>query len=136
VFAGHDGAVARDAAFAEVGERGDPVTWEDLPFVPDSPLDDRWFPWDGFREAWVGQGKMVRTDRWKYAWYANGEEELYDSALDPDELTNLATDPIHDGLKRDLREQVLSWCVQTEDQLPLHAANVSFEDVLDDRLPF
>ncbi len=32
----------------------------------------------------------VRDDRWRYIRYADGTEELYDHANDPDEWTNLA----------------------------------------------
>lgn len=130
------GGEARKAAVAEVGEAGDPVGWEDLPFMPDSPLDDRWFPWDGFQEAWVGQGKMVRAPGWKYCWYANGEEELYDMATDPHELANLAGDPAHAGLRARLKDELLAWTVRSEDQLPVHARNIYLEDAAAGRLPF
>jgi len=33
----------------------------------------------------------VRSERWRYIRYANGSEELYDHANDPQEWTNLAT---------------------------------------------
>ena len=114
----------RTTAFSEVGEAGTPVSWADLPFHPDSPLDDRWFPWDGFQETWIGQGKMVRTANWKYAWYANGDEELYDLAVDPDELMNLASEHRHVARKAAMRDRLLAWTVETEDQLPLHAGNI------------
>jgi len=125
---------ARQEAFAEVGEAGDPVTWDDLPFLPDSPLDDRWFPWDGFQEAWVGRGKMIRTGDTKYVWYANGDEELYDLAADPDELTNLAGADVERC--RELRDRILAWTVATEDDLPVHAGNVYLADAVSGRLPF
>ncbi len=35
----------------------------------------------------------LRTDRWKYAEYATGERELYDLAVDPYEMQNLAKRP-------------------------------------------
>lgn len=35
----------------------------------------------------------VRSDRWRYIRYANGDEELYDHQKDPNEWTNLASDP-------------------------------------------
>lgn len=37
----------------------------------------------------------IRTPRYLYAEYANGEKELYDLAKDPDELSNLAFDPAY-----------------------------------------
>jgi arylsulfatase A-like enzyme len=35
----------------------------------------------------------VRTEQWRYIRYADGSEELYDEAQDPNEWTNLANDP-------------------------------------------
>ena len=45
----------------------------------------------------------VRTDRYRYIRYADGSEELYDHASDPNEWTNLASDPAQDELKAELR---------------------------------
>jgi len=44
----------------------------------------------------------VRTERWRYIRYADGSEELYDEMNDPNEWKNLAADPKHANLKRDL----------------------------------
>lgn len=44
----------------------------------------------------------VRTDRWRYIRYADGSEELYDLAADPNEWTNLAADSRHAERKREL----------------------------------
>lgn len=35
----------------------------------------------------------LRTDRWRYIRYSNGDEELYDHDTDPNEWENLATNP-------------------------------------------
>jgi arylsulfatase len=132
-----DGApVLRDVAFAEGGEAGTPVTWDDLPFMPDDPLDSRYFGWDGFLEAWIGQGKMLRSATHKYVWWANGEEELYDLVADPGELRNIAAREDALAFKIDAKDQLLQWTVATEDQLAPHTFNVGFDDVLYDRLPF
>ena len=46
----------------------------------------------------------LRTTRWRYLRYANGEEELYDLQADPNEWTNLANDPKYAELKDRLAE--------------------------------
>ena len=126
----------RETAFAECGERRDPIGRDDLPFVPDGPLDDRYFGWDGFEEAWYGQGKMLRDQRWKYAWYANGDVELYDLEADPDELVNLAGRPEHDARERGFRDELLQRAVESEDSLPLHTWHVALDDMLTGNFPW
>ena len=43
-----------------------------------------------------GRGNhAVRSERYRYVRYANGEEEFYDHSIDPDEWTNLAGDSTH-----------------------------------------
>lgn len=44
----------------------------------------------------------VRDERWKYIRYRDGGEELYDHDLDPNEWTNLASDPELAHIKREL----------------------------------
>ena len=44
----------------------------------------------------------VRTERWRYIRYANGDEELYDHDADPREWKNLAGDAKFADVKRDL----------------------------------
>ncbi|MFC4873290.1 sulfatase [Negadavirga shengliensis] len=43
----------------------------------------------------------VRSLRYRYIRYANGDEELYDHEHDPHEHTNLAADPAHASIKRE-----------------------------------
>ncbi|HET7572049.1 MAG TPA: sulfatase-like hydrolase/transferase [Gaiellaceae bacterium] len=126
----------RPEAYAECGERRDPVGLADLPFEPDGPLDARYFGWDGFVEGWWGQGKMIRTEEWKYCWYANGDEELYDLAADPDELANLAAEPAQRERCSAFRDRLLAFCVETEDALPLHSWHVRLDDVLTGNFPW
>ncbi len=45
----------------------------------------------------------IRSDRWRYIRYANGDEELYDHEVDPNEWTNLASNPQFYAVMADLR---------------------------------
>lgn len=44
----------------------------------------------------------IRTGRYKYIHYSNGDEELYDLATDPNELESLDKDPAYADLKAEL----------------------------------
>lgn len=44
----------------------------------------------------------VRTEDWRYIRYADGSEELYDERKDPNEWTNVASDPANAAIKKDL----------------------------------
>jgi hypothetical protein len=52
----------------------------------------------------------VRTERWRYIRYRDGGEELYDCAADPNEFHNLAADPRHDSLKKELAAWIPKSC--------------------------
>lgn len=58
-------------------------------------------PWPAITTA-NRDNHAVRTDRWRYIRYADGAEELYDLHTDPNEWTNLASDPAQAGRKHDL----------------------------------
>lgn len=44
----------------------------------------------------------VRSDNWRYIRYADGSEELYDQTDDPENFTNLASNPEYDTVKKEL----------------------------------
>jgi N-acetylglucosamine-6-sulfatase len=44
----------------------------------------------------------LRTPRYLYAEYSNGDRELYDLVRDPDQLTSLHADPAHEALRTEL----------------------------------
>ena len=51
------------------------------------------FPGDNEQGSPIPTYCAVRSQRWKYVYYADGFQELYDLKLDPYELTNVAGDP-------------------------------------------
>ncbi|HEU0297935.1 MAG TPA: sulfatase-like hydrolase/transferase [Longimicrobium sp.] len=61
-------------------------------------------PWDQPAVTTFRAGNhAVRSERWRYIRYADGSEELYDHATDPNEWHNLAGDPALAGVKASLR---------------------------------
>jgi arylsulfatase A-like enzyme len=48
----------------------------------------------------------IRSRDWRYIQYADGAEELYDHRTDPDEYTNLAGNPDHEEVKRELQKWI------------------------------
>ncbi|HEX3150671.1 MAG TPA: sulfatase [Gemmataceae bacterium] len=62
-----------------------------VPQLQDSKTERRWPAITTHNQ----NNHTVRTERWRYIRYADGSEELYDEVADPNEWTNLATDPKH-----------------------------------------
>mgnify|MGYP002623673797 FL=1 len=53
--------------------------------------------------------RMIRTDRWKYAWYPEAKrEQLFDLQQDPFELSDLSQSPEHADTLGKLRERMLT----------------------------
>ena len=75
------------------------------------------FPVDG--NVPTTEGRMIRTDRYKYCVYAHGQtrESLVDLAKDPGEMTDLARDPAHRQILLTLRERLKKWGVENHDPL-------------------
>ncbi|MFM8336319.1 MAG: sulfatase [Opitutaceae bacterium] len=66
-------------------------------------LADPKAPWDlPARTTHKFNNHTVRTEGWRYIRYANGDEELYDEAKDPNEWTNLAARPEFAARKAEL----------------------------------
>ncbi|MCF7854758.1 MAG: sulfatase-like hydrolase/transferase [Candidatus Pacebacteria bacterium] len=57
--------------------------------------------------------KMVRTRRWKYNYYPEGFEELYDLRSDPLEQQNLASRPEFQSVVREMKGRILDWLITT-----------------------
>lgn len=71
-------------------------------------LDDPRAAWTrpAFTQVWRGfPGHSVRTERYRYTEWDNGKKgvELYDYDTDPHEYRNLAADPAHAAVVRELR---------------------------------
>lgn len=49
---------------------------------------------------------MIRRGDWKYIHCESDPAQLFNLSLDPDELTNLADDPLHRGIARDFADEV------------------------------
>lgn len=52
--------------------------------------------------TYLQHNHAVRSERWRYIRYANGDEELYDHDADPNEWDNLAGEPEHEPVKKAL----------------------------------
>lgn len=65
------------------------------------------------------QGRMLRTNRYKYALYDWGRwrEQLFDLHNDPGEMVNLAVEARYAGVLQDHRERLHRWLLDHEDSL-------------------
>ncbi len=65
------------------------------------------------------EGRMLRTDRYKYCVYVHGQnrESLVDLEKDPGEMTNLARDPAHRDTLLAMRERLRKWGAANGDSL-------------------
>jgi len=63
--------------------------------------------WDQPALTTHGPGNhALRSERYRYIRYADGGEELYDHATDPNEWHNLAADPTHAAVKARLAAHI------------------------------
>ncbi|UQZ81131.1 Arylsulfatase [Paenibacillus konkukensis] len=122
--------IPREFVVIESGEHGTPVKVSDITLRPEHPLDERYFVWCAYADAWIGKGKAIRTNDWKLCVYANGEGELYDLKQDPHELRNRFDDPACAGVRTDLERKLLQWTMDKEDRLPLnHTVKISMQSM-------
>lgn len=106
----------RSAVFAESGMEGPGTTLEQARELMDRQMA---YHWGGRAAGWRGRIKMIRTHRWKYCHYLDGQAELYDLEADPWEMNNLAGDPQYAELIHGFWRQLLDWEIATEDTLPI-----------------
>jgi arylsulfatase A-like enzyme len=88
----------------------------------DNPETDREWRQDVFATYHGNQfglysQRMVRNRCWKYVWNATAEDELYDLASDPGELTNLAGTPTQGQQLAFMRLRLVDWMEQIKDPL-------------------
>jgi arylsulfatase A-like enzyme len=106
----------RDAAFSEGGFRIDEERQNEL--AADHPYDVKTSLLHE-RPELVGRAVAARTTEWTYVYRTLETDELYDAVADPGEHRNVAGDPAHADVVRDLRDRILSWLVETSDVIPL-----------------
>jgi arylsulfatase A-like enzyme len=88
--------------------RGEHGPWRDCVF---SELDY------SYRLARVLRGKSpanarawsVRTDRWRYVYWLDEPEQLYDLENDPQQFTDLGRSPAHADVRAECRGRLLQW---------------------------
>jgi arylsulfatase A-like enzyme len=61
--------------------------------------------------------RMVRTEQWKYIWNPTAQDELYDLAADPGEITNLARNTTCAEILAEMRRRLIPWLEQSHDPL-------------------
>lgn len=75
------------------------------------------------KQHWACPIRMIRTATHKLTLYRTGERELYDLAVDPDELHNLADQPHQAALEEALARRLARWMVDHDD--PFHGLEVT-----------
>lgn len=65
------------------------------------------------------KGRMLRTEKFKYCVYSNGEEQLYDIINDPSEMNNLAGINSYQSTIDNHRTILKKWMKETEDTFSL-----------------
>src|SRR5690606_20509808 len=102
---------------------GEPVEWRDCVF---SELDYSYrlsrllthkTPQNA--RAW-----SVRTDQWRYVYWMDEPEQLYDLHADPDQFHDLGQDPAYATVRDECRELLLAWFAGLK-----RRTTVSFEGV-------
>jgi arylsulfatase len=78
-------------------------------------LDFTFAKGEGIKGVRHPDAKMIRTQRWKYNYYPDGYDELYDLQNDPREQHNLAADPANKPIVDDLRQQLLNWLITADE---------------------
>jgi len=54
----------------------------------------------------------VRTERWRYVYWLDEPEQLYDLEADPDQFQDLGRSPAHEAVRAELRGRLLDWSLR------------------------
>jgi arylsulfatase A-like enzyme len=73
-------------------------------------------------------GRMIRTDRWKYFFYTNGDEYLYDMQADPGEEQNLVKNPAYRKTADELKQKASAGWIAAPPKKGKNAAAQSGDD--------
>jgi len=87
----------------------------------------------GFREARLITGKSpqqarafsIRDERWRYVYWLDAPEQLYDLAADPEQMQDLGSDASHATVRATLRDTLLDFLARRK-----HRTTVSDEFIL------
>jgi arylsulfatase A-like enzyme len=76
--------------------------------------EKKWYAFsENYRED--SASRMIRSDRWKYCYFQNDCEQLFDMRMDPSETHNLVNDPQYADIVADLKKRALDgWKMQKE----------------------
>ena len=107
----------RDAVFSQGGVEKD-ATLRPFPYQRDNGTESpKQKVLCDFPEAMI-RSKMIRTDRYKYIYRLEGDNELYDLQNDPGEMKNLAFNPDYKDIIYVLKDRLLRFTVEFESNLP------------------
>lgn len=99
-----------------------------VPLLKDPSMDDGSRPIVTMEES---EHFSIRQDDWHYIQYGDGTSELYDLATDPEEWTNISSDPQHAKLIKELQSHI------PKDRKPLvDTEAIIWKDVLSGKIQF
>ena len=103
----------KDAVFSQGGVEKDATLRPNMDIMSPKQQVVKDFP-----ESMI-RSKMIRTDRYKFVYRLEGDNELYDMRKDPDELTNLAYDPDYKDIINELMARMLKFTIEMETNYPI-----------------
>ena len=102
--------------------RGERVEWRDALFGETAALTEQPDAEDDVPQGELDPDRVLivrwlRTERWKYAFYSNDIDELYELTADPYELHNLAGEQAYAAVVELFRRRIVEWMEETRDPL-------------------